>query len=103
MNISELSKAINRDFGNVSRTCSALVERGLLSRQRADWDHRVILMALTEKGKDKLKVFYQYSLSLMQSNMLENNKSKYEAMMTGMRLFLSFIAERMEELNDKSR
>lgn len=99
MNISELSKSIKRDFGNVSRTCSTLVKKGLLTRQRADEDHRVTIVTLTSEGKQKLNVFYQYNLGVMQSRVLEENRNKYEAMMIGMKLFLSFVAERMEELD----
>ena len=65
MSVSELSKAINRDFGNVSRTCTSLVNRGLLDRHKADKDQRVTLMTLTEKGKKKLDVFYQYNSTVM--------------------------------------
>ena len=100
MNISELSKAINRDFGNVSRTCATLVNKGLLIRQRSERDQRVTLMTLTGKGKHKLEVFYQYNLTVMQSKVFMENEDKCRAMMTGMMLFLSFVAERMEELDD---
>jgi len=100
MNISKLSKAIHRDFGNVSRTCSTLAKKGLLHRRKSEEDHRVILVELTAKGKKKLEAFYQYNLTVMQCKALENNRDKYEAMMTGMKLFLSFMAKRMEELDD---
>ena len=100
MNISELSKAINRDFGNVSRVCSSLVNRGLLSRRRSKDDQRVTLVTLTAQGKKKLNVFYEYNLTLMQSKMLENNTKEYETMITGMKIFRSFIVDRMEALDD---
>jgi DNA-binding MarR family transcriptional regulator len=100
MSVSELSKAINRDFGNVSRTCTSLVNRGLLDRHKADKDQRVTLMTLTEKGKKKLDVFYQYNSTVMHSEVFKENEEKCRAMITGMRLFLSFVAERMEELDD---
>ncbi|NLJ65773.1 MAG: MarR family transcriptional regulator [Clostridiales bacterium] len=100
MSVSELSKAINRDFGNVSRTCTALANRGLLDRHKADKDQRVTMMALTEKGNKILEVFYQYNSTVMQSEVFKENEEKCRAMITGMRLFLSFVAERMEELDD---
>lgn len=100
MSVSELSKAINRDFGNVSRTCTALANRGLLGRHKADKDQRVTMMALTEKGNKILEVFYQYNSTVMQSEVFKENEEKCRAMITGMRLFLSFVAERMEELDD---
>ena len=59
MSVSELSKAINRDFGNVSRTCTSLVNRGLLDRHKADKDQRVTLMTLTEKARKN----WMYSIS----------------------------------------
>lgn len=100
MNISQLSKAINRDFGNVSRTCSTLVRKGLLTRKRDHEDHRITMVALTSKGKEKLDLFYKYNLTIMQSNVLEENLNRYEAMILGMRLFLTYVADRMEELDD---
>ena len=100
MNISELSKAINRDFGNVSRTCSMLARKGLLNRYRCKDDQRITLVRLTAKGKEKLNIFYDYNMTLMQSKKLENNIKKYQIMVTGMKMFRSFVMERMEALDD---
>lgn len=100
MNISELAKAINRDFGNVSRTCSTLVKRGILNRQRADDDHRVTIITLTAEGKEKLNIFYQCNLIVMQDKIQKQYKDKYETMMLEMKLFISSIAKEMEEIDD---
>jgi len=100
MNISELSKAINRDFGNVSRTCSILAKKGLLNRYRSKDDQRITLVRLTSKGKEKLNIFYNYNMALLRSKMLETNMIEYETMITGMRMFRSFVVERMEALDD---
>ena len=100
MNISELSKAINRDFGNVSRTCSILAKKGLLNRYRSKDDQRITLVRLTFKGKEKLNIFYNYNMALLRSKMLETNMIEYETMITGMRMFRSFVVERMEALDD---
>src|SRR5690606_29542270 len=100
MNISELSKAINRDFGNVSRTCSILAKKGLLNRYRSKDDQRITLVKLTPKGKEKLNIFYNYNMALLRSKILERNMKEYETMITGMKIFRSFVIERMEALDD---
>ncbi len=100
MNISELSKAINRDFGNVSRTCSILAKKGLLNRYRSKDDQRITLVRLTPKGKEKLNIFYNYNMALLRSKILERNMKEYETMITGMKIFRSFVIERMEALDD---
>jgi len=100
MNISELSKAINRDFGNVSRTCSILAKKGLLNRYRSQDDHRITLVKLTPTGKEKLNIFYNYNMALLRSKILERNMKEFETMMTGMKMFRSFVIERMEALDD---
>ncbi|NLJ41948.1 MAG: MarR family transcriptional regulator [Clostridiales bacterium] len=99
LSISELSKGISRDFGNVSRTCQGLVKKGLLIRQRADGDLRVTIVVLTSKGKEKLDLFYKYNLIPIQNQILGGDLKRHEDAITGMKEFLAFITERMEEID----
>ena len=55
MTMAELSRCLSIDAGALTRTFDRLEKKGLVRRERSQEDRRVVLVGLTDEGRDALK------------------------------------------------
>ncbi|MCL2072013.1 MAG: MarR family winged helix-turn-helix transcriptional regulator [Oscillospiraceae bacterium] len=56
--IGRLSEKLNTNQGNFSASCKRLEQMGLITRKRSSDDERVVMLELTELGKEKANTIH---------------------------------------------
>lgn len=63
ISIGQLGTNIGVTGGNISNICKKLEKKGFLSRNRSDEDERVVMIALSKKGRECCNKIQQHLLS----------------------------------------
>jgi len=82
--IGELSVAIASAPGNTSAMCKTLEKKGLITRTRATDDERIVLVSLSEKGKDLLGQIEEELSTKCNPVLKEFSDADFEQILRGM-------------------
>jgi DNA-binding MarR family transcriptional regulator len=91
MSVTVLSRLLGVTPGNLSAACKLLEKKGLLVRQRDSKDERVVLIFLSEKGKETLCKLQERLDSRCRKILGEIPEKDLEIIMEGMKLMSNFL------------
>lgn len=82
--VGDLSEAIGSAQGNTSSTCKTLEKKGLVTRTRNPEDERIVLIALTEKGKNQIQAINKEFGARFDPVLKAYSEQDYEQIITGL-------------------
>lgn len=78
--MSEVAQRLMVTVGTLSTSVNRLVQKGFVSSKRSELDRRVVLLSLTEKGLEALKIHDEFHEKMI-DNILENTKVNEDALL----------------------
>ena len=91
MSVTALSRLLDITPGNLSVTCKRLEKNGLLVRQRDNKDERVVLVFLSDKGKETLSKLQNNLEGKCKKIWGEIPEKDLEIIIQGMKLMSDFL------------
>ncbi len=90
LTVGEISRHYGLNQGNVSSMCKELERLGLITRTRNPNDERVVLVGLTEQGRETIKRIYA---NMMKSSQIifDAPQETLDAILLGMREFTELV------------
>lgn len=92
----DLCKHLHYDTGAVTRLIDSLEERGHLRRERSQQDRRVVALALTDAGRDKLTELTPLAVAKLNTGLADLSPAEFEAL----RHLLTKLIARLETVRE---
>lgn len=89
-NMTSVAKALMVTTGTLTISVNGLVKKGFVERTRSEEDRRVVLISLTQKGKDVFwqhKQFHQEMVEAVVEQLTEEEKTILEKTLSGLNRF----------------
>jgi DNA-binding MarR family transcriptional regulator len=91
VNVRTLAAELGVTPGNVTSIVNRLVGQGLVKRSESPDDRRIVLLELTDKGRETITEIHETGLSYMKSILERMNSEDITALVKGMSAFIIAI------------
>lgn len=79
-NMSTVAKALSVTVGTLTISMNSLVKKGYVDRKRSDFDRRVVLISLTEKGRNAYRHHEKFHEEMVQATLAGLKKEEVDVL-----------------------
>lgn len=84
LTVGDLGQAMGTAPGNTSSLCKAMEQKGLVSRKRSSQDERIVLISMTDPGRELLRQVERELSAKCDPILQEFSPADYEQILVGM-------------------
>ncbi|WP_174274064.1 MarR family winged helix-turn-helix transcriptional regulator [Sphingomonas bacterium] len=99
-NPGELARELGHTTGAVTRLIDGLEQRGLLARNRAGGDRRVVSLVITAEGIDKVNLLAPAVVGPWNEVFAEFDRAEFEALVAGLSRLLAAVERKAGDVEE---
>ncbi|MBP2026213.1 DNA-binding MarR family transcriptional regulator [Acetoanaerobium pronyense] len=95
--MTETAEILRITVGTLTTSVNRLVKKGYVERLRDDTDRRIVLIKLTEKGKEVFKIHEQFHIEMVEKLLEDLNLEEDTALIGSLEKLKHFFDEKYSE------
>lgn len=96
--LSTLADRMSISAASLSRTVTVLEERGWLTRTRSQEDRRVVMIELTQQGREQLVEIEERSEDFLTETLTQLSQDELDRLMDGLNILIGAFSEAMSHV-----